>query len=480
MAARTVGAMSITWWYWRRISPLAAIPLGQEMTAPLVMPPYPVQNWVSVNGVLSAIDQPIGGGHHRVRSTEVVEVGELVLERLGHLVERGEGVVVADPSAVAGGPVVAGDVHDQGVVEHAEVVDGLDDAADLVVGDVGERGHHLLVAAAHDLLVVAEVVPVGHDVGLRGEHGVGWDDAELLLAGQRLVADRVPAGVEAALVLVAPRGGNLHRRVGAGRGEVDEERLVRCPRLLRLDPGDGLVGDVGLVVEVRVVRRRHQRRVVVDARVEHVGLAADVAVEPFEAHPGRPTVERPARAGLERRGLVALAEHRRAVTVEPQHFGQRGRIGRQDTGLAGEAGGHLGDRAHVDAVAVAAGEQRHSCRRAARVHVEVGVGQPVGGEPLERRHRHRPAERGRRAIAEVVDQDHDHVRRTCRGGHVEARWRRCFADVELGDRRHRRRRDRQHAPVERPRVGFLCHALLLETAPAIMNGVAPGGITNSL
>ncbi len=39
IASSTVGATSMTWWYWLRISPLALIPFGQEMTAPLVIPP---------------------------------------------------------------------------------------------------------------------------------------------------------------------------------------------------------------------------------------------------------------------------------------------------------------------------------------------------------------------------------------------------------------------------------------------------------
>ena len=38
-ASSTVGAMSITWWNWERISPWAAMPLGQWMIVPLRVPP---------------------------------------------------------------------------------------------------------------------------------------------------------------------------------------------------------------------------------------------------------------------------------------------------------------------------------------------------------------------------------------------------------------------------------------------------------
>ena len=38
-ASRMVGATSMTWWNWERISPLALIPLGQCTMVPLRVPP---------------------------------------------------------------------------------------------------------------------------------------------------------------------------------------------------------------------------------------------------------------------------------------------------------------------------------------------------------------------------------------------------------------------------------------------------------
>ena len=77
-----------------------------------------------------------------------------------------------------------------------------------------------------------------------GQLGLGRDHAELLLAREGLLAQRVPARVEAALVLVGPLERHVVRRVrGAGR-EVGEERLVRHQRLLLADPVDGVVGQV--------------------------------------------------------------------------------------------------------------------------------------------------------------------------------------------------------------------------------------------
>ncbi len=64
---------------------------------------------------------------------------QLVLDRHGHAIKGGEFVRRAVEHAFRARAVVATDVDDQGVVELAEVFDGLDDPADLVVG-VGEVG----------------------------------------------------------------------------------------------------------------------------------------------------------------------------------------------------------------------------------------------------------------------------------------------------------------------------------------------------
>jgi len=62
----------------------------------------------------------------------------------------------------------------------------------------------------------------------------------------------------------------------------------------------------------------------VDGGVPLVGLTADEAVEVLEPTAGAgPVIERPHRARLPHRHLVALAELGRAVAVEPQGFGQR-------------------------------------------------------------------------------------------------------------------------------------------------------------
>ena len=121
------------------------------------------------------------------------------------------------------------------------------------------------------------------------------------------------------------------RRVGRAGGEVAEERLVGHQRLLLADPRDRLVGDVlsQVVTLLRGLLGLDRLRAVVQGRVILVRLAAEEAVEVLEAAAARgPSVEGAHRARLPDRHLVALAELRRGVTVQPQRLRNRHEFGR--------------------------------------------------------------------------------------------------------------------------------------------------------
>ena len=62
----------------------------------------------------------------------------------------------------------------------------------------------------------------------------GADDAEGLFAGERLLAQLIPAQVEVAPVFCDPFLRDLMRRMGRAGREIDKERLIRCQRLLGL------------------------------------------------------------------------------------------------------------------------------------------------------------------------------------------------------------------------------------------------------
>ena len=246
------------------------------------------------------------------------------------------------------------------------------------------------------------------------EHGIGRDDAEFLLPLEGDLALAVPAVREFALVLVDPLLRHVVRGVGGTRREVHEERLVRQQRLLLAHPVDRLIGQIlGQVIALgRGLRRLNRRGALIQRRVPLVVLAADESVEVLEpATAGRPRGERPRRAGLPDRHLVALAELSGRVTIELQRQRQR-RLGvRQHRGVARCRGGGLGDVAHADRMMVAAGEQSLPRRRAQRRGVQPRVLQPPGGELLEVRRLTRSTEGAAGAKAHVVDQDDEHVRR---------------------------------------------------------------------
>ncbi len=135
------------------------------------------------------------------------------------------------------------------------LVNGIEQAADLVVAVFAEGGIDFHLAGEELFLVGGERVPILDGLRFGGELRAGRNNAEFDLTGERLFAHLVPALIELALVLFDPFLGHVMRRVrGAGR-EIDEERLVRRERLLELHPGDRLIGHVGHEVVAGIVRR---------------------------------------------------------------------------------------------------------------------------------------------------------------------------------------------------------------------------------
>ena len=70
-----------------------------------------------------------------------------------------------------------------------------------------------------------------------------------------------------------------------------------------------------------------RRRAVKEARKVLVGFTRHEAIKFLEPHARRPAVEGAGAAGFPDRGIVPLAEGRRAIAVLPQHLGdRRGRL----------------------------------------------------------------------------------------------------------------------------------------------------------
>ena len=147
-----------------------------------------------------------------------------------HLVER------AVQGALGRRPVVADDVVDERVAEHPEVLDRIDQPADMVVDVLEEAGVHLHLPLEHRLELLRHVVPCGDLRVTRSELGVRRDDPQLLLPGERLLAQGIPSVGELPLVLVGPLLRDVMRGVGRPRREVHEERLLGHQCLLGAHP----------------------------------------------------------------------------------------------------------------------------------------------------------------------------------------------------------------------------------------------------
>ena len=165
----------------------------------------------------------VRGGH--VGAQDVVEL-QLSFDRHVDALNRGEVERRADRGAFGAGAVVAADVDDQRVIELAQVFHGLDHPADFVVGigDVG--GEDFRLVGEHLLLIGLERIPFRQAVRPGSELGVRGDHAELLLVGENLLAQLVPAHVELALHLCNPLRRRMMRRMRAARDVIEEERLL--------------------------------------------------------------------------------------------------------------------------------------------------------------------------------------------------------------------------------------------------------------
>ncbi len=229
-------------------------------------------------------------------------------------------------AALGAGAVVADNVIDQCVVEDLKVCEGVDQPPDVIVSMFQEAGVHFHFACQHRYQLGGHLFP-GRDLRVtRRQLRFGRDHAQLLLAGEGLFTQFVPALIEFAFVLIGPLCRHVVRGMGGAGGKVDKERLVGHERLLLAHPVDGLVGHVlgEMVALFRSLLWLDRMRAFEQAGIVLVGLTADEAIEVFKtAARGGPVIERPQRAGLPNRHFVALAELRRGVAVQLERLGQR-------------------------------------------------------------------------------------------------------------------------------------------------------------
>jgi hypothetical protein len=158
-------------------------------------------------------------------AADVVDGGQVLLQRLGDEVEELVLVDRAGGATLGAGPVV-GEDHDQGVIELAELAQEVEQPADLVVGVLQEPGEHLHHPGVQAALLGRAVGPRRDVRVVAGQLGVGGDDPQLLLPREHPLAVGLPAVVEGPLVAVGPLLGDVVGGVHRPGGEVQEERLV--------------------------------------------------------------------------------------------------------------------------------------------------------------------------------------------------------------------------------------------------------------
>jgi hypothetical protein len=145
-----------------------------------------------------------------------------------------------------------------------------------------------------------------------------------------------------------------------------------------------------------------------------MGLATMEAVPALEAATTGPGVARRGHVRLVLRREVPLAHRVRHVAVGTEDLGEEAVAAGDATPVAGVPDGEVGDPGHRVRVVVAPGEQACPGRRAQRGRVEVGEAHAARGQPVEvRRVDIRPVATELR-VADVVEHDHDDVRRASR------------------------------------------------------------------
>ena len=215
------------------------------------------------------------------------------------------------------------------------------------------------------------------------------------------------------------------RRVGTGRGVIDEEWLIGLDRLLLTNPTDRLIGHVFSEVIPIFLRCIDNGDTIVDGGFPHVVFGADKAVELFKALTRGPTGLRTSCSGLTARCFMPFTKGSCVVSVKPQDFCNRHRIVRHHSGVTGITRCNLWDGTGVDFVVITAGFQRCPGRCAEGCGVEFVVTKSILGKFLSGRHVHHTAKGRGRCIANIIKQDDHHI-----GG---ISW--C-CDLPLGRHRH--------------------------------------------
>ena len=162
----------------------------------------------------------------RVRSTDVGDSPDLVLDRFAHHVERAHRVDEAEWAAFLAGAIV-GHHHDNGVIEHAGLLQRVEQPSEVLVEVVEHRGVCASESRKQAALVAGVRLPRLHTDVAVGQDGVTGNDAELDLRGESIGPCLVPALGEDVAVVVNQLNGRLVWCVTGARRQEHVPRIVR-------------------------------------------------------------------------------------------------------------------------------------------------------------------------------------------------------------------------------------------------------------
>ena len=170
----------------------------------------------------------------------------------------------------------------------------VDDPTDVMIG-MGEKARKTFHESCGNWSVpLWIVVPCRDLVRTCCVSRTGRNHPEFELTFVNGLTQRIPALIEFPSEPIDPVSWRMMRGVNGGGREITEPRTVRSRRPLPLKPLDRSVGKIfGEVVAGSTFVRRKWCGLVIDGRLPLGSFGADNAVEPIEAEPGWPTIERP-------------------------------------------------------------------------------------------------------------------------------------------------------------------------------------------
>src|SRR5690606_3857372 len=117
----------------------------------------------------------------------------------------------------------------------------------------------------------------------RGQYSVRRNHTQLFLSRENCGSLLIPAMIETAAEAGYPIGGSLLRRVRCPRSEIQQERFVRSPSFLIVQPTNGIVSEIAVKQEIgSALRGVDGCRIAEQARMPLIGVGTHESIKVFK------------------------------------------------------------------------------------------------------------------------------------------------------------------------------------------------------